>query len=184
MPGSAGRWPTIEKPRSGWAVPPNLTDYARARAEFSWAAARSELDGLPGSGGLNIAHEAVDRHAHGPRGERAALRWVAPDGAVRICSYRELRRLSNRFANALRRLGVGPGERVFTLLGRVPELYVAALGTLKNRSVFCPLFAAFGPEPIQARMTLGEARVLVTTANLYRRKVEPIRNALPPRSST
>ncbi len=44
-----------------------------------------------------------------------------------------------------------------------PELYVAALGTLKNRSVFCPLFSAFGPEPIRARLTIGQARVLVTT---------------------
>ena len=56
----------------------------------------------------------------------------------------------------LRGLGVGSGERVFALPGRVPELYVAALGTLKNGSVFCPLFSAFGPEPIRAADAIGE----------------------------
>ena len=55
-------------------------------------------------------------------------------------------------------LGVGKGDRVFSLLGRVPELYVVALGTLKNGGVFWPLFSAFGPEPIRARMAIGEAR--------------------------
>ena len=79
----------------------------------------------------------------------------------------------------LQSLGVGKGDRVYALLGRVPELYVAALGTLKNRSVFCPLFSAFGPEPIRARMTIGQAKVLVTTQPLYQRKVAAIREQLP-----
>ena len=66
------------------------------------------------------------------------------------------------------------------LAGRIPELYVAALGTLKNGSVFCPLFSAFGPEPIRARLRIGGARVLVTTAALYRKKVAAIcASALP-----
>ena len=50
------------------------------------------------------------------------------------------------------------GDRVYSLLGRVPELYVAALGTLKLGAVFCPMFSAFGPEPIKARMAIGEAQ--------------------------
>jgi acetyl-CoA synthetase len=86
---------------------------------------------------------------------------------------------SNRFANALRDLGIGPGDTVFALSERVPELYVAALGTLKNRSVFCPLFPAFGPEPIHQRMSIGRGRVLVTTPMLYKRKVAQIRDSLP-----
>ena len=62
---------------------------------------------------------------------------------------------------------------------RVPELFVAALGTWKSLAVFCPLFPAFGPEPIKTRMTLGKARVLVTTSALYARKVAPLRAELP-----
>jgi acetyl-CoA synthetase len=68
---------------------------------------------------------------------------------------------------------------VFTLLGRVPELHVAVLGALKNRGVACPLFSAFGPEPVRQRLQLGDGRVLVTTPGLYRRKVAPIRDRLP-----
>jgi acetyl-CoA synthetase len=74
---------------------------------------------------------------------------------------------------------VAAGDRVYALTGRIPELYVAALGTLKNRSIFCPLFSAFGPDPIRARLAIGKATVLVTTESLYHRKVAGIRVGLP-----
>jgi acetyl-CoA synthetase len=168
---------TIVKARG--PVAPNLSDYETARAGFSWAEARRALDGLPGGRGLNIAYEAVDRHAAGPHGQRVALRCLGRGGEVRELTYAGLRAETNRFANVLRALGVGKGERVFLLLGRTPDLYVAALGTLKNTSVLSPLFPAFGPEPIRQRLALGDARVLVTTATLYRRKVAGIRASLP-----
>ena len=158
---------------------PNLLDYDAACRTFRWDDARSALDGLPGGRGLNIAHEAVDRHAAGGRRDHVALRWLGRTGEVRDVTYGELRSLTNRFANVLADLGVRTGDRVFALAGRIPELYVAALGTLKHRAVFCPLFSAFGPEPIRARLAIGGARVLVTTESLYRRKVEALRTALP-----
>ena len=171
-------WDTIPKSEPRGGVTPNLGDYAEARASFSWEAARQALDGLPG-GGLNIAHEAIDRHvAHG-RGDHLALRWLGKSGAPRDFSYAELARQTNRFASALRALGVGKGDRVFGLMGRIPELYIAALGTLKNGSVFSPLFSAFGPEPIRSRMEPGDAKVLVTTEALYRKKVMAWRQELP-----
>jgi acetyl-CoA synthetase len=170
-------WPIIRK-TAPFGAPPNLADYDRVCAAFTWQAARAELDGLPG-GGLNIAYEAVDRHvAHG-RGERLALRWLGKDGAVVDLSYRQLAEASARFANVLRGLGLAKGERVYALCGRVPGLYTAALGTLKAGCVFSPLFSAFGPEPVRARMEIGDARVLVTTEALYRRKVMPWRHELP-----
>ena len=142
-------------------------------------AARRELGGLPDGRGLNIAHEAIDRHAAGPRSSHLALRWLGKRGEVEDYTYGRLQELTNRFANALAGLGVGQGDRVYALTGRIPELYVAALGTLKNRSVFCPLFSAFGPEPIRTRLAIGRARVLVTTASLYERKVALVRPTLP-----
>jgi acetyl-CoA synthetase len=171
--------PRIVKSPASLRVPPNLADYERERAAFSWEAARRELDGLPGGAGLNIAHEAVTRHAAGPRGGHVALRCVGRGGEVRDVSYTELEGLTNRFANVLAGLGVAPGERVFALLPRVPELYVAALGTLKNRSVFSPLFPAFGPEPVRQRLSLGDGRVLITTRALYEKKIAQIRQELP-----
>ena len=156
-----------------------LRDYDDERAAFSWDASRDVLDGLPGDGGLNIAHEAVDRHVLGGRGEHVALRFVAESGDVQDVTYAELRRRTNRFANVLASLGVEPADRVFTLATRIPELYVAVLGTLKHRAVVSPLFAAFGPEPIRERLVLGSGRVLVTTETLYRRRVQAIRDELP-----
>jgi acetyl-CoA synthetase len=172
----AGTWAPIKKSAdAAW----NLPDYDQVRRDFSWTNARSQLAGLPGAEGLNIAHEAVDRHVRDGNGDRVALRCLAADGSVRDVTYAELRQQTNRFAHLLRRLGVGKGDRVFSLLGRTPELYAALLGTLKNTSVFSPLFAAFGPEPIRERMALGSARVLVTSPELYARKVAPIREQLP-----
>jgi acetyl-CoA synthetase len=169
----------IRKTARDWRVAANVGDYAQACAEFSWEQARRALDGLPGALGLNIAHEAVDRHvAHG-RGQHLALRWLGRRGEVVDHSYASLAELTSRFANVLRSLGIGAGDRVYALAGRIPELYVAALGTLKNRSVFCPLFSAFGPEPIRVRMITGQCRLLVTTESLYRRKVAALRAALP-----
>jgi acetyl-CoA synthetase len=158
---------------------PALLDYAAERREFRWSAVRASLDGLPGGRGLNIAHEAVDRHAAGPDADQVAIRWLGRHGRRTDLTYGELSRRSSRFANVLRSLGVGKGERVFTLLGRVPELYVVVLGTLKNTSVYSPLFSAFGPEPVRQRLALGNARVLVTTERLYRRKVALVRHSLP-----
>jgi len=158
---------------------PNLGDYADACRHFSWDGARRDLDGLPNGRGLNIAYEAVDRHAASERASHTALRWLGKGGQRVDWSYAELARQTNRFANVLAELGIAPGERVFTLLGRVPELYLTALGTLKNRNVFCPLFSAFGPMPIQQRMEIGAGRVLVTTRRLYERKLAGIRDALP-----
>jgi acetyl-CoA synthetase len=158
---------------------PHLLDYAETCAGFSWERASSLLDGLPGGRGINIAHEAVDRHVHHGRGSRTAIRWLGEAGERREFSYADLSTATNRFANALATLGVASGERVFVLLGRVPELHVALLGALKARCVVTPLFSAFGPEPIATRMEMGDACVLVTTPELYRRKVQGSRERLP-----
>jgi acetyl-CoA synthetase len=171
-------WLPIRKPGAA-AASANLRDYARTVEEFSWEAERLALSGLPEGRGLNIAHEAVDRYAGGPRRDHVALRWMDRYDKVEDFTYAELAERSNRFAVLLGRLGVPPGERVFTLLGRVPELYVAVLGTLKAGCVLSPLYAAFGPEPIRERLRLGEAGVLVTSPELYRRKVRGIRESVP-----
>ena len=181
MAGTPGRLSgrIIAKNPKALHPPPHLLDYERECADFSWDKARAMLDGLPGGQGLNLAHEAVDRHAAGPLADKVALRWIGKAGARRDLSYADLRRETNRFANALQALGVAAGERVFLLMGRLPELHIAMLGALKARCAVTPLFSAFGPEPIAMRMQLGDARVLVTTPALYARKVAGIRDQLP-----
>jgi acetyl-CoA synthetase len=61
----------------------------------------------------------------------------------------------------------------------MPALYETVLGTLEAGAVYCPLFSAFGPEPVKSRLVLGSVRLLVTTDLLYRRKVAPVRAELP-----
>ncbi len=167
----------IRKTAADLAVRPHLTDYADTCRHFSWDDARDQLAGLPG-GGLNIAYEAVERHARGPRRDHVAFRFVGSHGE-RELSFGELSRLTNRFANLLQGLGVRRGEPVFVLTGRIQELYVAVLGSLKIGAVVSPLFSAFGPEPIATRFKLGKGVVLVTTDLLYERKVAKVRDQLP-----
>jgi acetyl-CoA synthetase len=162
-------------PRSGRALPSPMPSMSR---RAWWDEARSQLQGLP-TGGLNIAHEAVFRHVGAEDGDRTALRFIDKQGRRHEESYVELARDVNRFANVLAELGIEPGDRVFGLAGRVPELYVAALGTLAHRAVFCPLFSAFGPDPIEIRLRSGRARVLLTTRKLYLKKVARLRERLP-----
>jgi len=173
------RFATIRKLRSGNASVPNMTDYATERARFSWDEARRSLDGLPGGRGLNIAYETVDRHAAGGHRSRVALRCLPRHGERKDVSYGELAQRSSQFANVLDGLGVTRSDRVFVLMPRTPWLYVSVIGALKHRCAVSTLFAAFGPEPIRERLALGGARVLVTTPDLYRQRVAPIRTLLP-----
>jgi len=174
---STDRPPRIGKGMS-FAVAPHLLDRRAVCATFRWSDARRQLAGMPG-GGLNIAAEAVERHARGARAGHPALIWLGADGARQSISYAELHRRSNRFANGITALGLKRGDRLFLLAPRIPALYVAALGALKAGVVVSPLFSAFGPEPIATRMNLGGGRALVTTEALYGRKVAPVREQIP-----
>lgn len=172
----------IRKTPHDYRVRPNLTDYEQARAQFRWSDVPPLCEDM-GAGGCNIGYAAVDRHFGGPAATRTALRFVADkgwDGAIstRDLSYAELGRLAQRFTGVLRALGIGKGDRVFTIMGRIPELYITMLGALRNGSVVSPLFSAFGPEPIATRVEIGQADVLVTTRLIYQRKIAKIRDRL------
>ncbi len=163
----------IRKARGEGQTPP-----MGAAEQFSWAAVARELGIAPGSA-VNMAWLAVDRHAASELADKPAFRFLAEDGRRSEISYRELAWLTDRFGNALKALGVGKGDGVCVLCGRRSELYVAVLGALKIGAVVSPLFPAFGPEPVRNRVAQAAARVLVTTASGYRRKVQPIHGELP-----
>ena len=171
------RYKTIHKDPSA-AAEANMPNYEREYSNFSWKTAKQVLDGLE-QNQLNIAHEAVDRHVRNGLQHQVAIRWIGKKEEHKDITYLDLQSLTNRFANVLQNLQVEKGSTVFSLLGRVPELYISALGTLKCGCVYCPLFSAFGPEPIHSRMDIGDAVVLVTSKMLYKRKVASIRHKLP-----
>lgn len=83
--------------------PPHLVDYAAACASFRWEdERRTTLDRLPHGRGVNMAHEAVDRHLLHGRGGKTALRWIGRGGARLDLSFAGLAADTSRFANALR----------------------------------------------------------------------------------
>jgi acetyl-CoA synthetase len=169
----------IHKDSARLAVAPNLPAIDGIRARFSWEEFARELDGLPG-GALNIAYEAVDRHVVHGHGAHVALRWLPREGAPLDITYDELRRRTNRFANVLTgELGLKRGDRLFVLCERTPELYVGVLGALKAGLVACPLFSAFGPEPVRMRLEIGAANAVLTTEAFFRRKIEKSMACLP-----
>ena len=166
--------PTVIRQPRGEEISPA----ADGATPFAWEQIGRELGIAPG-GPVNIAQLTVERHAASARGDQPAFRFLNADGGRRSLTYRELARLTDRFGNALKALGVGKGDCVFVLCGRRCELYVAVLGALKVGAVVSPLFPAFGPEPIRNRMAQADGKVLVTTASAYRRKVAPLRAELP-----
>ena len=168
----------IKKRVEDFHIRPNLTDYEQERKAFKWEDVAGQFEGLP-SGGLNIAHEAIDRHANGSLSDKTALLWLGQNGEKRTFTFSEMKKESARFANVLKTLGFEKGDRIFTLSTRLPELYIAAMGILKNRSVMCPLFSQFGPEPIMQRMLRGDARALLTTQRLFKKKIAPLLEQLP-----
>lgn len=157
----------------------HLLDYEKVYSSFSWENVASELNGLPDGKGLNIAYEAVDRHANSYLKDTVALRFIHKDRSFINLTFTDLKKETSKFANVLQNLGVKKGERVFSLTGRIPELYITALGSLKYTSVYCPLFSVFGPEPVFNRLKKGDASVLLTTTAFFEKKVKQLLDELP-----
>ena len=166
----------IAKDLSSMSVKPNLADWASQRASWSWDSIGAELD-LPG-GLVNLAHECIDRHANGARAAKTAMVWEGGDGTVERYSFADMKRESDKFANALTSIGVKKGDRVFFFADRIPELYFAVFGTLKRGAIVAPLFSAFGPDPIKERVDRAEGSVIITTPHLLP-KINDIRGSLP-----
>jgi acetyl-CoA synthetase len=109
---------------------------------------------------FNIGVAACDRHATGEG--RLALIYEAPDGRIERFTFDDLKRLSNRCANALGGLGIRPGDRVGVLLPQRPETAIAHLAIYKLGAVAVPLFVQFGPDALEHRLADSGARALIT----------------------
>ena len=152
-------------------------NYDAVAPSFRWEHLYSELDWLPG-GWLNMAHEAIDRHATGSRADKTALVWQGTHGEREDYNFGQMKEQSDRFANVLRSLGVEKGDRVFILLQRIPELYFAFFGVLKTGAIVSPMFSALGPEQVRDRLLEDGVKVLVTQPDL-REKISSVVYELP-----
>lgn len=145
----------------------NLTDYDHTYETFQWEEVEKQFSWYE-TGKVNMAYEAIDRHANSEKKDKVALVY---SDSIREESYTygDLSRLSNRFANVLHDLGVNKGDRVFIFMPRTPELYVSLLGVLKNGAIVGPLFEAFMEAAVRDRLADSEAVAIVTTPNLLPR---------------
>ena len=120
-------------------------------------------------GKLNVSHNCLDRHLDGPRRNKAALIWEGEPGDVRVYTYWSLHREVCQFANTLRGLGVGKGDRVAIYLPMIPEAAIAMLACARVGAPHSVVFGGFSPESLADRINDGTAKVLITADGGYRR---------------
>ncbi len=120
-------------------------------------------------GQLNAAYNCVDRHAASLRRNKVAIIWEGEPGDARLLTYGMLQREVNRFANALKSLGVKKGDRVAIYLGMVPELAIAMLACAKIGALHSVVFGGFSAEALRDRINDAQAKVLVTADGAWRR---------------
>ena len=120
-------------------------------------------------GRLNATVSCIDRHVHSERRNKAALIWVGEDGEEHAYTYNRLYREVNRFANALRRLGVRKGDRVVLYMPLVPEGIISMLACARIGAIHSAVYAGMGTQALRARIEDAGARVVICSDFTYRR---------------
>jgi len=177
--------PTEEFCRQANAGDPSIYDRAIRDPEAFWAEEAKKLDwftpwqkvldwNVPWAkwfvgGKLNVAYNCVDRHARSARRNKAAIIWEGEPGDSRVLTYGMLEREVNRFANALRSLGVVKGDRVAIYMGMVPELAIAMLACAKIGAPHSIVFGGFSSEALRERINDAKAKVVITCDGAWRR---------------
>ncbi|BBO69832.1 AMP-binding protein [Desulfosarcina alkanivorans] len=139
----------------------NKVSFSQLSADFNWEKELSVFS-KDISKGFNYAYEACDRFAGT---DKVAINWEGVSGEARRITHQELSQLSDQVANMLYEQGVRRGDRVATLMPRVPELYASLLGIWKIGAVYVPLFTAFGPEAVAHRIEHSQTRFLIAHSN-------------------
>lgn len=146
----------------------NLKDYDETRKHFNWKEAEKNFSWSE-SGKVNIAFEAVDRHALGNKKNKVALYYRNANRNEKY-TFKEMMENSNKAGNVLKEKGgVIKGDRVFVFMPRSPEIYFVILGAIKLGAIVGPLFEAFMEGAVKDRLADSEAKVIVTTPELVSR---------------
>jgi acetyl-CoA synthetase len=172
------------KQRANWNDP-SIYDRAAKDPEGFWAEQAKHLDWfLPWKkvlewnppwakwfvgAKLNVTLNCVDRHAHSARRNNAAIIWEGEPGDSRVLTFGMLEREVNRFANALKSLGVVKGDRVAIYMGMVPELAIAMLACAKIGAAHSVVFGGFSAEALRERINDAKAKVVITADGAWRR---------------
>ncbi len=153
--------------------------------EKFWAAAAQELHwfkpwnkvlewNLPSAkwfvgGKFNLCYNSVDRHALGARASKTALIWEGEPGEIRRLTYAELHAEVQRFANALKALGIKKGDRVAIYMGMTPELAIALLACARIGAIHSVIFGGFAAHAISDRVNDSGCVAILTQDTSYRR---------------
>src|SRR5712692_3377277 len=142
------------------------TDYEKLYRDFRWD--------IPAR--FNIATACCDRHADGSN--RLALIYVDEEGGATRTSFDEVSDFSRRIANVLKADGLNRGDRVAVFLSQSLELPIAHMAAFRAGLVSIPLFALFGEDALEFRLSNSGARAIVTDAPGWE-KLAKIRDRLP-----
>ena len=181
-------WPTDEMKKRAWVGDSSIYEEAAKDPVAFWAArAKEGLEWIQPwtetyhwdppyykwfvNGKINASYNALDRHVNSWRRNKAAIIWEPEptNEPNRILTYNDLYREVNKFANALRSLGVKKGDRVGIYLPMIPEVQIAMLACARIGAAHSVVFSAFSGESLRSRMQDAEAEVLVTADGYYRR---------------
>ena len=130
-------------------------------------------------GQLNVSYNCLDRHVEAGRGDKVAINWLGEDGSERKVTYSDLLADVERFANALKDLGVKKGDVVGIYLPMIPEVAVAMLACARIGAPHNVVFGGFAPEAVRERMEFSEAKALITVDGASRKgNIAPIKQAV------
>jgi acetyl-CoA synthetase len=118
-------------------------------------------------GELNIAYNCLDRHLE-DHGDQVAYHWIGEPGDTRTLTYAELAREVNKFANALKSLGLEKGDRVAIYMGMIPELPIAMLACARLGLVHSVVFGGFSSDALSSRILDADARIVITQDGAWR----------------
>lgn len=167
----------IHKDLKKITIKPNLLDYDKMYANFSWEEADKEISYFA-DGKINIAYNIVDRHAQGKNKNKMALHFRGKDGEHEKYSYLDLAKQTNKFANVLTKSNVEKGDRVFIFLPTIPERYISFIGILKVGAIASTMFSAFQEMALLDRLLDSKAKMVITNSVLFPR-IEKIWKDLP-----
>ncbi len=120
-------------------------------------------------GKINIVHNCLDKHAKSDKKNNIAITWENEKGDVRKLTYFELYKEVNKFANALKELGVKRGNRVAIYMPMLPEIVIGFLAAIKIGAISIPIFSGFGGHALASRLDIAGAKVLLTADGSARR---------------
>jgi acetyl-CoA synthetase len=130
-------------------------------------------------GELNVSYNCLDRHVEAGRGDRVAFHWLGEDGSTRDITYAELLADVERFANALKDLGIRKGDIVGIYLPMIPEVVVSMLACARIGAPHNVVFGGFAAEAVRERMEFSDAKALITVDAASRKgKLAPVKETV------